>query len=170
MKRVATQLRLPTKAMLVWLGTYICNWLSGWLYFYVSSSPSDLVSTVIILPPLQLPCQKGYASLNSKHQHAPGLTSGEFFKVVKFPAPGRKFLRNSGPGAKNRQKPRPWGQFCGPSRQFCHDRETIRIFLVLFFSLAFFEFFQRLIIKLANTKFLSDSSIAQLRSDMYGKN
>ena len=84
------------------------------------------------------------ASINSKHQHPPGLTSGEFFKVVKFPAQGRKFLRNYGPGAKNRQKRRPWGQFCGPSRQFCRDRETIRMFLVLFFSLAFFEFCQRL--------------------------
>ena len=100
----------------------------------------------------------------------PGLTPGEFFKVVKFPAPGQKIFAKLRPGAKNRQKPRPWGQFCGPSRQFCHDRETIRIFLVLFFSLAFFEFFQRLIIKLANTKFLSDSSIAQLRFDMYRKN
>ena len=30
----------------------------------------------------------------------PGLTPREFFKVVKFPAPGRKFLRNYGPGAK----------------------------------------------------------------------
>ena len=29
-----------------------------------------------------------YASVNSKHQHPPGLTPGEFFKVVKFPAPG----------------------------------------------------------------------------------
>ena len=66
-------------------------------------------------------------------------------------------MRNYGPEEKNKQKPRPWGQFCGPSRQFCHDHETIRIFLVLFFSLAFFEFFQILskIIKLANTKFLS---------------
>ena len=69
---------------------------------------------------------------------------GNFFKVVKFPAPTQKPLRNYGPGAKNRQKPRPWGQFCGPSRQFCNDRETIHIFLVLFFSLAWFEFFQRL--------------------------
>ena len=75
----------------------------------------------------------------------PGLTPGEFFKVVKFPAPGAEnFCEIRARGKKNRQNPRPWGQFCGPSRQFCHDRETIRIFLVLFFSLAFFEFFQRL--------------------------
>ena len=73
-----------------------------------------------------------------------GLTPGEFFKVVKFPAPGQKMFAKLRPRGKNRQKPHPWGQFCGPSRQFSHDRETIRIFLVLFFSLAFFEFFQRL--------------------------
>ena len=30
------------------------------------------------------------ASINSKHQHPPGLTPREFFKVVKFPAPGQK--------------------------------------------------------------------------------
>ena len=86
-------------------------------------------------------------SVNSKHQHPPGLTPGEFFKVVKFPAPRQKIFAKLRPGAKNRQKPRPWGQFCGPSRQFC---QTIRIFLVLFFSLAFFRVFSK-IIKLANT-------------------
>ena len=52
------QATLPTKAMLVWLGAHICNWLAIWLYFSVSS-PSDFISTVIISPPLQLPCQKG---------------------------------------------------------------------------------------------------------------
>ena len=30
-----------------------------------------------------------YASVNSKHQHPP---PGEFFKVVKFPAPGQKIF------------------------------------------------------------------------------
>ena len=85
------------------------------------------------------------ASVNSKHQHPPPLADPQgIFKVVKFPAPGQKIFAKLWPGAKKRQKPRPWGQFCGPSRQFCHDRETIRIFLVLLFSLAFFEFFQRL--------------------------
>ena len=75
-------------------------------------------------------------SVNSKHQHPPR----ECFKVVKFPAPrAENFLRNTAPGQKKpRQKPCTWVQFCGPSRQFCHDCETIRIFLVLFFSLAFF--------------------------------
>ena len=33
--RLYLSLRLPTKAILVWLGTsYICNWLSGWLYLF----------------------------------------------------------------------------------------------------------------------------------------
>ena len=27
--------RLPTKAMQVWLGTYMCNWLSGWLAIFL---------------------------------------------------------------------------------------------------------------------------------------
>ena len=49
------------------------------------------------------------ASVNSKHQHSPGLTPGNFFKVVKFPAPGRKFLRNYGPGAKKIDKSSPLG-------------------------------------------------------------
>ena len=54
--------------MLVWLSAYmVLSWLAGWLasnlfiylYFYLSSSPSDFLSTVIISPPLQLPCWKG---------------------------------------------------------------------------------------------------------------
>ena len=41
------------------------------------------------------------ASVNSKHQHPPlGWPPGNFFKVVKFPAPGQKILQNYGPGAK----------------------------------------------------------------------
>ena len=51
------------------------------------------------------------ASINSKHQHPPWLTPREFFKVVKFPAPGRKFLRNYSPRAKNRQNPAPGDNF-----------------------------------------------------------
>ena len=41
----------------------------------------------------------------------PGLTPGEFFEVVKFPAPGRKFLRNYGPGAKIDKNPAPGDNF-----------------------------------------------------------
>ena len=72
-----------------------------------------------------------------------GLTPGEFFKVVKFPVPGQRiFAKLRSRGKENRQKPHPWGQFCGPSRQFCHDRETIRIFLassLAWFSSSFFK-------------------------------
>ena len=76
----------------------------------------------------------------------PGLTPGNFFKVVKFPAPGtEKFCEITAPGQKIDKNPAPGDNLiCGPSRQFYHDRETIRVFLVLFVSLAFFEFFQRL--------------------------
>ena len=28
----------PTKAMLLWLGAYVCNWLAGWLSGYISMS------------------------------------------------------------------------------------------------------------------------------------
>ena len=43
---------------------------------------------------------ENYASVNSKHQHPPGLTPGEFFKVVKFPAPGQKILAKLRPRGK----------------------------------------------------------------------
>ena len=32
---ISRQARLPTKAMQLWLGTYICNWLSGWLAIFL---------------------------------------------------------------------------------------------------------------------------------------
>ena len=42
---------LVGRAMLVWLGAYIFNWLALWLSILLYlSSPSDLVSTVIISP------------------------------------------------------------------------------------------------------------------------
>ena len=91
-----------------------------------------------------------YASVNSKHQHSPSPRAdprGIFLRYSNSLPLGKNIFAKLRPrGQKNRQKPRPWGQFC-------HDRETICIFLVLFFSLAFFEFFSK-IIKLANTKFL----------------
>ena len=48
--------------------------------------------------------QNNYASVNSKHQHPPELTPGEFFKEVNSLPPGRKFLRNYGPGQKKIDK------------------------------------------------------------------
>ena len=34
-------------------------------------------------------------------------------------------MRNYGHGAKqNGQKPQPWGQFCGPQRQFSHGARS----------------------------------------------
>ena len=35
LKLISRQARLPTKAMLVWLGTYIRNWLSIWLAIFL---------------------------------------------------------------------------------------------------------------------------------------
>ena len=53
-----------------------------------------------------------YASVNSKHQHPPGLTPGEFFKVVKFPAPGQKIFAKSRPRGKKIHKiPAPGDNF-----------------------------------------------------------
>ena len=44
------------------------------------------------------------ASVNSKHQHPPGLTPGEFFKVAKFPAPGQKRFAKLRPRGKKIDK------------------------------------------------------------------
>ena len=52
------------------------------------------------------------ASINSKHQHPPGLTPGEFFKVVKFPAPGQKIFAKLRPrGKKIDKNPAPGDNF-----------------------------------------------------------
>ena len=62
----------PTKAMLLWLGAYICIWLGMWLSGYISMSrrrvPTSF-SQCLVSPPLQLPCQKdqpGYRCFDSK--------------------------------------------------------------------------------------------------------
>ena len=155
--RVCSRLKLGVSGVLIDYEHIQFRGLSLWQHilqvyqaFFLNYSVSADLKTGIILPLFKgkgkgaKANNKDNASVNSKHQHPPRLTPGNFFKVVKFPDPGQNILQNYGPGAKNRQKPRPWEQFCGPSRQFCHDCETIHIFLVLFFSLAFFEFFQRL--------------------------
>ena len=42
----------------------------------------------------------------------PGLTPGEFFKVVKFPAPGKKMFAKLRPrGKKIDKNPAPWDNF-----------------------------------------------------------
>ena len=52
------------------------------------------------------------ASVNSKHQHPPGLTPGNFFKVVKFPAPGQKIFAKLLPRGKELDKnPAPGDNF-----------------------------------------------------------
>ena len=51
-------------------------------------------------------------SVNSKHQNPPGLTLGEFFKVVKFPAPGQKSFAKLWPrGKKIDKNPAPGDNF-----------------------------------------------------------
>ena len=53
-----------------------------------------------------------YASVNSKHQYPPGLTPGEFFKVVKFPVPGQKIFAKLRPrGKKIDKNPAPGDNF-----------------------------------------------------------
>ena len=49
----------PTKEMLLWPGAYICTWLSGYLGIFLSRPrvPTSF-SQCLVLPPLQLPCQK----------------------------------------------------------------------------------------------------------------
>ena len=99
----------------------------------------------------------------------PRADPGEFFKVVKFPAPGQKIFAKLRPrGKRNKQKPRPWDNFVDLQDNFAM---IVKLFAFFWYSsLAWLSSSFSKIIKLANTKFLSDSSIAQLRFDMYGKN
>ena len=127
-----------------------------WVEFVVSYGDLQIISG-------------NYASVNSKHQHPPGQTPGEFFKVVKSLPPGRKFLRNYGPGAKKIDKnPAPGDNFVALQDNFAMMVKPFAFFW--YSSLAWLSSSFLKIIKVANTKFLSDSSIAQLRFDMYGKN
>ena len=110
------------------------------------------------------------ASVNSKHQHPPGLTPGEFFKVVKFPAPGQKIFAKLRPrGKKIDKNPAPGDNFVDLQDNFAMIAKPFAFFWYSSLAWLSSRFFSK-IIKLANTKFLSDSSIAQLRFDMYGKN
>ena len=98
------------------------------------------------------------------------MTPGEFFKVAKFPAPGQKiFAKYYGPGAKRIDKnPTPGDNFVDLQDNFAMIVKPFAFFW--YSSLAWLSSSFSKIIKLANTKFISDSSIAQLRFDMYGKN
>ena len=59
------------------------------------------------------------ASVNSKHQHPPGLTPGEFFKVVKFPARGQKIFAKLRPrGKKIDKNPAPGDNFVDLQNNF----------------------------------------------------
>ena len=100
----------------------------------------------------------------------PGLTPGEFFKVVKFPAPGQKIFAKLLPqGKKINKNPAPGDNFVDLQDNFAM---IVKLFAFFWYSsLAWLSSsFSKDYKKLANTKFLSDSSIAQLRFDMYGKN
>ena len=78
---------------------YRNDWYTS-IYFFVADAPVPLVKVTI------------NASVNSKHQHPPQADPGEFFKVVKFPAPWQKILQNYGPGAKKIDKnPAPGDNF-----------------------------------------------------------
>ena len=79
------------------------------------------------------------------HQSIPStnIPPGNFFKVVKFPAPGQKSVAKLRPrGKKIDKNPAPGDNFVDFQENFAMIVKPS--FLVLFFSLAFFEFFQRL--------------------------
>ena len=98
----------------------------------------------------------------------PGLTPREFFKVVKFPAPGQKmFCEITAPGQKIDKNPAPGDNFVDLQDNFAMILKPFAFFW--YSSLAWLLRVFSKTIKLANTKFLSDSSIAQLRFDMYGR-
>ena len=106
------------------------------------------------------------------HQSIPStnIPPGEFFKVVKFSAPGQKIFAKLRPrGKKIDKNPAPGDNFVDLQDNFAMIVKPFAFFW--YSSLAWLSsIFFKEIIKLANTKFLSDSSIAQLRFDMYGKN
>ena len=81
------------------------------------------------------------ASVNFKRQYSTQADPWEiYFKVVNFPFSGQRICAELRPRGKNyRQKHRPWGQPCGPLRQFFHNCEFA--FFVVIFNPAFFEFF-----------------------------
>ena len=98
----------------------------------------------------------------------PGLTPGEFFEVIKFPAPRQKiFVKLRPQGKKIDKTPTPGDNFVDLQDNFAMIVKPFAFFW--YSSTGFLRVFSK-IIKLANTKFLSDSSIAQLRFDMYRKN
>ena len=99
----------------------------------------------------------------------PGVTPGNFFKVVKFPSSGQKIFAKLRPrGKKIDKNPAPGDNFVDLQDNFAM---IVRLFAFFWYSsLAWLSSSFSKIIKLANTQFLSDSSIAQLRLDMYGKN
>ena len=105
-------------------------------------------------------CSSHYASVNSKHQHPPpGLTPKEFFKVVKFPASGQKILAKLLPrGKKIDKNPVPGDNFVDLQDNFAMIVKPFAFFW--YSSLAWLSSSFSKIIKLTNTKFLSDSSIA----------
>ena len=101
--------------------------------------------------------------IESMHQSVPSANIPRpdprgIFKVVKFLPPGRKFVQNYGPGAKKANTQPNCVKLQG---NFSMIVKPFALFVVLFFTLSFFESFSN--IKLANTEFLSDNSIAQLR-------
>ena len=54
-----------------------------------------------------------YASVNSKRQHPHGKPPGNFFEVVKGPAPGQNFPQKHGPRDKKTPTPREYFERSG---------------------------------------------------------
>ena len=89
-----------------------------------------------------------YASVNSNHQHPPppGLTPGEFFKVVKFPAPRQKIFAELQPwGKKIDKNPTPGDNFVDLQDNFAMIMKPFTFFWyssLAWLSLRFFRVFQ----------------------------
>ena len=82
-----------------------------------------------------------YASVNSKHQHPPG----EFFKVVKFPAPGQKTFAKSRPRGKKIDKiPAPGNNFVDLQDNFAMIVKLFAFFWYSSLTWLSSSFFQRL--------------------------
>ena len=79
----------PTKAILLWLGAYICNWLSGWLAIFLCLVVGFQTRFQrLVLPPLQLPCQKDQPGTDVlTHNCLPPLLSLCRYQFDRLPSP-----------------------------------------------------------------------------------
>ena len=97
-----------------------------------------------------LPCQIMHQSIPSTN-----IPPGNFFKVVKFPAPrAENFLRNTAPGQKSRQNPAPGDNFVDLQDNFAMIVKPFAFFWyssLAWLSSSFFKDYKACEYKIGNT-------------------